>query len=214
MEYEVINDNDLNDNKLKDNALYDSIQNWKQDVKNKDEYTLGHLDRVSDISVLIGKKMGLTEEELKTLKVGSFLHDIGKIEIPDSILLKDSKLTDEEYSKMKMHTVIGAKLLEKDNMFNNIIPIVKYHHERYDGKGYPENLQGEQIPLLARITSIADAFDAMSSKRAYNTVMDLDTIKQQLKNNRGTQFDPIATDAFLDVLENDLESIKNIQNKK
>ena len=124
-----------------------------------------------------------------------------------------SKLSDEEYTKIKQHPGIGVEMLKKQEIFQNIIPIVKYHHERYDGKGYPEKLVGEEIPLLARVTSVADAFDAMSSKRTYNSLMNVEAIKQEFRVNRGIQFDPVATDAFLDILENNIDDVKKIQNK-
>ncbi|MCR5147231.1 MAG: HD-GYP domain-containing protein [Clostridia bacterium] len=191
----------------------DGIQSLRNSVGEKDQYTLGHSDRVSDFAVLIGKKMGLPEEEIQTLKIGGLCHDIGKIGIEDSILFKETRLSDDEFAKMKRHPAIGVEMLENKAIFKKIIPIVKYHHERYDGKGYPDNLAGEQIPLLARITSVADAFDAMSSKRTYNAVMDVNAIKQEFQNNRGTQFDPIATDVFVDILENEYDKIQKIQEK-
>ena len=188
-----------------------SLQDLRSIVGKKDKYTLGHLDRVSELSVLIGKKMGLADSELQALKIGGLCHDIGKLEVDDSILFKETCLSDEEYSIIKRHPVTGSEMLEEKGILKNIIPIIKYHHERYDGKGYPENLAGEQIPLLARITSVADAFDAMSSKRSYNNIMNMEDIKKELENNKGTQFDPIATDAFLDILENDIVKVREIQ---
>ena len=129
----------------------------------QDSYTKEHCDRVSQYAVLIGKKLNLSKEELDTLKLGSMYHDIGKVGISSKILFKDSKLSDDEYYEMKKHTFIGSDILSKSNTFKDIIPIVKYHHERYDGKGYPEGLKGDQIPLLTRIVSVADTFDAMTS---------------------------------------------------
>ena len=194
-------------------AYLESIQTLRYTVEAKDTYTRGHSDRVSEFAVLIGQKMGLSEAELKTLKIGGLFHDIGKIGIPDSILLKETKLSDDEYSEIKHHPSIGAHILSNATIFADIIPIVKYHHERYDGRGYPENLVGENIPLLARITSVADAFDAMSSRRTYRNNLDIDIIKEEIRKNRGTQFDPKAADIFLDILENEFEKIKEIQDK-
>src|SRR5574344_1722010 len=158
-------------------AYLDTIGILRQTVEAKDPYTRGHSDRVSEYSVLIGKKLGLDENTLHILKIGGLFHDIGKIGIPDSILLKESKLSDDEYSEIKHHPSIGAHILSTATIFEDIIQIVKYHHERYDGRGYPENLAGEQIPLLARITSVADAFDAMSSRRTYRNNLELEVIK-------------------------------------
>ena len=194
-------------------AYLESIQTLRYTVEAKDTYTRGHSDRVSEFAVLIGQKMGLSEAELKTLKIGGLFHDIGKIGIPDSILLKETKLSDDEYSEIKHHPSIGAHILSNATIFADIIPIVKYHHERYDGRGYPENLVGENIPLLARITSVADAFDAMSSRRTYRNNLEIEVIKEEIRKNRGTQFDPKAADIFLDILENEFEKIKEIQEK-
>ena len=194
-------------------AYLESIQTLRYTVEAKDTYTRGHSDRVSEYAVLIGQKMGLSEEELKTLKIGGLFHDIGKIGIPDSILLKETKLSDDEYSEIKHHPSIGAHILSNATIFADIIPIVKYHHERYDGRGYPENLVGENIPLLARITAVADAFDAMNSRRTYRNNLELEVIKEEIRKNRGTQFDPKAADIFLDILENEFEKIREIQDK-
>lgn len=194
-------------------AYLESIQTLRYTVEAKDTYTRGHSDRVSEFAVLIGQKMGLSEAELKTLKIGGLFHDIGKIGIPDSILLKETRLSDDEYSEIKHHPSIGAHILSNATIFADIIPIVKYHHERYDGRGYPENLVGENIPLLARITTVADAFDAMSSRRTYRNNLDIETIKEEFRKNRGTQFDPKIDDIFLDILENEFDKIKEIQEK-
>lgn len=178
-----------------------------------DSYTKGHSDRVSEYAVLIGKKLGLSDEDINTLRVGGLFHDIGKIGVPDSILSKDSKLTDDEYSKIKKHPIIGADILSNDTIFSNVLPVVKYHHERYDGNGYPENLKGEDIPYLARITAIADSFDAMTSKRTYRDSLPLDVVKSEIKRCKGSQFDPNYADAFLDILNNEYSKIEEIRAK-
>ena len=138
-------------------------------------------------------------------------HDIGKIGIPDSILLKTTKLDDDEYSEIKNHPAIGAHILSNATIFKDIIPIVKHHHERFDGNGYPGKLKGEEIPYLARIAAVADSFDAMTSKRSYRDSLPLDVVKQELIRNRGTQFDPEITDVFLGILESNPEEIERIQ---
>ena len=194
-------------------AYLESIETLRYTVEAKDPYTRGHPDRVSEYAVLIGKKMGLSDEQLKTLRIGGLFHDIGKIGVPDSILLKNAKLSNDEYSEIKHHPSIGAHILSNATIFSDIIPIVKYHHERYDGKGYPENLVGDEIPLLARITAVADAFDAMSSNRTYRNSLDMNVIIEEIKRNKGTQFDPQIADIFLNILENEFESIKKIQEK-
>ena len=140
-------------------------------------------------------------------------HDIGKIGIPDSILLKEAKLDDEEYSQIKNHPSIGAHILGDAAIFKEIIPIVLHHHERYDGHGYPSQLAGEDIPYIARIAAVVDTFDAMTSKRSYRNALPLDVVKDEIKKCAGTQFDPEMADAFLDILENDYVKIEEIQKK-
>ena len=194
-------------------AYLESIETLRYTVEAKDTYTKGHSDRVSEFACLIGKKMGLDDDELKKLKIGGLFHDIGKIGIPDSILLKESKLTNEEYSEIKHHPDIGAHILSNATIFKDIIPIVKHHHERYDGKGYPSNLKGEEIPLLARITAVADSFDAMSSRRTYRDNLELKVIMDEIEKNAGTQFDPKVAKVFLDILKNDYKDIEKIQEK-
>ena len=180
---------------------------------NKDSYTRGHSDRVSAYSVLIGKYLGLPEKDLDILRIGGLFHDIGKSGIPDNILFKDSKLTDEEYSKMKAHSSIGANLLSNSVIFKNLIPIVEHHHERYDGSGYPSMLAGENIPYLARITSVSDTFDAMTSNRVYRDALPLDTVIAEIEKCKGTQLDPKIADVFLDILHNHFDEIQDIRNK-
>ena len=206
--------NELHDaNEKLEQAYLESIETLRYTVEAKDPYTKGHSDRVSEFSVLIGKKLGLPENDLKTLRIGGLFHDIGKIGIPDSILLKNTKLTPDEYSEIKHHPSIGVHILSNATIFQDIIPIVKYHHERYDGKGYPENLKGEEIPFLARIASVADSFDAMSSRRTYRDNLELEKIISELENNKNIQFDPNIVDAFLDIVKNNYNLIKEIQEK-
>ncbi len=194
-------------------AYLESIETLRYTVEAKDTYTRGHSDRVSEISVLIGKKVGLSDQDLKNLQIGGLFHDIGKIGVPDTILQKESKLTDDEYSEIKNHPSIGVHILSNATIFKDIIPIVKHHHERFDGRGYPSQLKGEEIPYLARITAIADSFDAMTSKRSYRDSLPLDIVKEEFRKNKGTQFDPELADLFLDILENHFDEIKEIQEK-
>ena len=191
----------------------ESIQTLRYTVEAKDSYTRGHSDRVSEFSVLIGKYLGLSEEEIKTLRIGGLFHDIGKIGVPDSILLKEGKLTDDEYSEIKNHPTIGAHILSTATIFQNIIPIVKHHHEKYDGFGYPGKLKGEEIPYFARIAAVADTFDAMTSKRTYRDALPLDVVISEITRCKGTQFDPKIADVFLDILEHHYEEVKEIQER-
>jgi len=193
-------------------SYMESIEVLRQTVDAKDQYTRGHSDRVADYSVLIGKYMGLAEEDLKTLKIGGLFHDVGKIGVPDHILLKPGKLTDDEYSEIKNHPSIGAHILSTATIFSNLIPIVKHHHERYDGKGYPSKLAGNDIPFLARIAAVADTYDAMTSRRPYRDALPLDVVKAEIEKCSGTQFDPEIAKVFLDLLENHYDEIEKIQN--
>ena len=194
-------------------AYLDTIGILRQTVEAKDPYTRGHSDRVSEFAVLIGTKMRLDEKTIHILKIGGLFHDIGKIGIPDSILLKESKLSDAEYSQIKNHPTIGAHILGNATVFQDIIPIVKYHHERYDGRGYPSQLAGTDIPLIARITAVADAFDAMTSKRTYRDSLPIEKVKEEIERCSGTQFDPEIAKLFLGILNNEYNSILEIQDK-
>ena len=194
-----------------ESAYMETIEILRFTVEAKDAYTRGHSDRVSAYSVLIGEALGLPEEDLKTLKIGGLFHDIGKIGIPDSILLKTTKLDDEEYSEIKNHPAIGAHILSNATIFKDIIPIVKHHHERFDGHGYPGKLKGEEIPYLARIATVADSFDAMTSKRSYRDSLPIDVVKEEIKKNSGTQFDPEIAEVFLKILDEQPEEIRRIQ---
>ena len=196
-----------------ENAYLDTIGILCQTVEARDPYTRGHSDRVSEFAILIGSKMGLDEHTLHILKIGGLFHDIGKIGIPDSILLKESKLSDDEYSQIKNHPTIGAHILGNATVFQDIIPIVKYHHERFDGRGYPSQLAGTQIPLIARITAVADAFDAMTSKRTYRDAVPIEKVKEEIERCSGTQFDPEIAKLFLNILNNEYDSILKIQDQ-
>lgn len=194
-------------------AYLESIQTLRYTVEAKDTYTRGHSDRVSEYSVLIGKYLGLPEADLNTLRIGGLFHDIGKIGVPDAILQKNGKLDDDEYSQIKQHPNIGVHILSHAKIFQNILPIVEHHHEKYDGTGYPGKLAGENIPYLARIASIADSFDAMTSKRAYRDSLPIDIVISEFEKFRGTQFDPNIDDVFLDILKNHYDEIEEIRNK-
>lgn len=219
----LMNDNDIEIQRLTNelakvnqelaNAYLDSIETLRTTVEAKDPYTKGHSDRVAAYSVLLGRKLGLSEEDIKTLQIGGLFHDIGKIGITDTILLKNEKLTDDEYSEIRNHPEIGVTILSKSKIFTNILPIVQHHHEKYDGSGYPGKLIGDTIPLLARIVSIADSFDAMASQRPYRYSLSVELIKRELEKNKGSQFDPNICDKFIEILEDDFSSISDIQNK-
>jgi putative nucleotidyltransferase with HDIG domain len=206
-----INEELKDTNEKLEKAYMESIETLRYTVEAKDTYTRGHSDRVSAYSVLIGEKLGLSDEDINTLRVGGLFHDIGKIGVPDSILLKDAKLTDDEYSEIKNHPAIGAHILSNATIFKDIIPIVKHHHERYDGNGYPGKLKGEDIPYLARIAAVADSFDAMTSKRTYRNSLPLDVVISEFERCKGTQFDPNLAETFLEILRNDYDKIEAIR---
>lgn len=212
-EIKKINEKLRNTNNMLEKAYLESIQTLRYAVEAKDTYTRGHSDRVAQFSVLIGRYAHLPENDLKNLEIGGLFHDIGKIGVPDRILLKESKLTDDEYSEIKNHPSIGAHILSTATIFKDIIPIVKHHHEKFDGHGYPGQLQGENIPYLARITAIADSFDAMTSRRTYRDSLPMDTVINEFERCKGTQFDPELTDIFLDILRNHFDEIKEIQER-
>ena len=194
-------------------AYLESIQTLRYTVEAKDTYTRGHSDSVAQYSVLIGQKLNLSDDDLRLLQLGGLFHDIGKIGVPDDILKKNAKLTDDEYSEIKNHPSIGAHILSSATIFKDIIPIVKHHHEKYDGTGYPGKLAGNDIPYLARIAAVADSFDAMTSKRVYRDSLPLNVVINEFRRCRGTQFDPEIDDVFLDILENHFDEIKEIQEK-
>lgn len=162
----------------------------------KDPYTEGHSKRVQKYSVAIAREMGLDNTEIENLRYAALLHDIGKIGIEDKILRKTMRLNDEEYSKIREHTSMGARLIGPVQLLIDKIPAVRHHHERWDGKGYPDALLGTAIPLQARIIAVADAYDAMTSKRSYRDAMDPDKAISEIIGNSGTQFDPDVVEVF------------------
>jgi HD-GYP domain-containing protein (c-di-GMP phosphodiesterase class II) len=168
-----------------------------QAVELRDTYTGGHTNRVTAYSLLLGQELDLSAEDLNLIKTGTPLHDVGKIGIDDSILRKPGKLTPDEFEIMKTHTTKGAKILEQLPDLHPVIPIVRSHHERWDGLGYPDGLKGEQIHRLARIVAVADAFDAMTSDRPYRAGMAPEAAFAEVDKQKGKQFDPSCAVAFL-----------------
>lgn len=163
----------------------------------KDRYTKGHSQRVSEYSVQIARGMGMSESDVEQIRYIALLHDIGKIGIPDSILNKSGRLTKEEFSLMKNHTVVGGDILKDISALPEADIGARYHHERYDGKGYPQGLMGDGIPMLARIIGIADSFDAMTSNRVYRKRLSDEAVIEEIKRCSGSQFDPQVADVFL-----------------
>jgi putative nucleotidyltransferase with HDIG domain len=167
----------------------------------KDLYTGKHSERVTRYAIEVARKLGCSSAQIESMQLVGYLHDIGKIGISDSILNKPGSLTREEYEIVKKHPAIGDSIVAELGLSPEERSIIRHHHERWDGSGYPDGLTGEEIPLLARIVSIADAFDAMTSIRAYRHAMSLDESIAELLRNRGKQFDPSALDAFLEFVK-------------
>ena len=169
----------------------------------KDKYTKGHSQRVAMYAIEIAKRYGYDDEKQEDIYFAGMLHDIGKIGIPNEIINKTGKLTDEEYEIIKTHPVIGAEILSNISEIPNIAVGARWHHERYDGKGYPDGLKGKDIPELARIIGVADAYDAMTSKRSYRDVLSQEIVRAEIEKGIGTQFDPVFAKIMLEMIDED-----------
>lgn len=188
---------------LKDTFIT-TVYTLAETIEKRDPYTAGHTKRVSDYSVAIGRALGVSDEKMKHIELAAILHDIGKIGVRDSVLLKPGKLTDEEFAQIKLHPVYGEEIISHIKVFKGIIPGVRHHHERYDGRGYPDGIKGEDIDITARIIAIADTFDAMTTDRPYRKGLSFEAAFEELKRCSGTQFDPELVNAFLNAFENRL----------
>ncbi|WP_053367931.1 HD-GYP domain-containing protein [Bacillus sp. FJAT-27245] len=172
-------------------------------VEEKDGYTSDHCDRIKELSMRLGKVMGLDADELYIMNLAGFLHDVGKVRVPDEILKKPGKLTNEEYDIIKMHTIWGREILTETGNPDLLKAgeIVEQHHERYDGKGYPHRLKGGEIRIEAAIISVVDAFDAMTTDRVYRKGMTREEAFEELAHNKGTMFHPDVIDAFFSIVD-------------
>jgi HD-GYP domain-containing protein (c-di-GMP phosphodiesterase class II) len=178
----------------------------------RDKYTRGHSARVARLSMAMGRRMGLEEAETKDLEISSMFHDVGKIRVPDSILNKDEPLSKEEFTEMMQHTRIGARILEAAPSLHKHMPAALYHHERFDGSGYPDGLKGDEIPVAATIISIADAFDAMTTSRPYRPAMTHDEAVAEIMRCKGTQFHPLVAEEFLELLRSpELNTLRQLE---
>jgi response regulator RpfG family c-di-GMP phosphodiesterase len=175
----------------------DSVKMLVEAIDAKDAYTRGHSDRVRKWSVALAEKLGFSEKRLESLEFGALLHDIGMIGIKDEVLQKHGPLNSMEYEHIQEHPLIGVKIVEGGSSFKDEIPMIRHHHERFDGSGYPDGLVGENIPLEARIISIADAFDAMSSLRPYRREMSQEDALVEMEKGKGKQFDPHILEIFI-----------------
>lgn len=174
-------------------------------IEARDPYTRGHSEQTMKYAVAISQKMNLPEEMIEIIRNAASLHDIGKIGVKENILKKSRKLTADEYSHIKNHPFMGAQILKPVKNLQEVVPIVYHHHERFDGKGYLDGLQKDEIPLGARIITVADSFEAMTSDRPYHKGLQKPDAMEQLKKGSGTQFDPVVVEAFLEILEEELE---------
>ncbi len=174
-----------------------------------DTETKGHSRRVAAYTRLIAKRMRVESPELEQIELGALLHDVGKVGVPDTIIRKPGRLTDEEWTKMQEHPVIGYELLWRHEFLRGAAPVVKYHHEHYSGNGYPERLSGAEIPLSARIFSVVDAFDAITSKRSYKEAKSIAEARAEINRCAGTQFDPKVVEVFNRITDDEFLEIRH-----
>ncbi len=188
-------------NRLLAQSAVEAVESLNATVDAKDPYTAGHSQRVQRIALALGEELGLSKERLETLRLAGLFHDIGKIGVPDAILMKPAKLTPEEYEVIKRHPEDGAAIVGRLQRLRPAVPAIRHHHERWDGRGYPDGLAGEAIPLEAAVVGLADAVDAMTTDRPYSPARPLHEAATEIVGNRGSQFAPDVVDAFFRVLE-------------
>jgi len=177
----------------------ETIRVMAEIMDSRSKFTKGHSERVRKYCELIGQRLYLSEEEIRVLDTAATLHDIGRMGVEQTIWEKPGKLTDTEFEAVKSHATTGEKMLSPIPFLNKVAEIIRHHHEKYDGTGYPDCINGENIPLTARILAVADAFDAMTSERSYRERIDPDVAIEELKSLSGTQFDPMVIKAFVSI---------------
>jgi len=182
------------------NLYISTIQALNKTIEAKDPYTSGHASRVEELAVRLGEDYNLPFDKIEDLKTAAILHDIGKIGIHDSILNKAAELSQEELQEIMKHPSIGAEIIDKVDFLKNITPIIKHHHERYDGKGYPDGLKGDEIPIEACILTIVDSYDAMISDRPYRKALSKEEALEEIRVNAGTQFHPELAERFVSIM--------------
>ena len=184
-------------------AYIQTIRALAEAIDAKDAYTRGHSERVAVYSSRLAREMGLRKEMIERIYFSGLLHDVGKIGVPDAIITKPDRLTEEEYLEIQKHPEIGAKILEPVEFLRHIVPCVRHHHEWFDGcsRGYPDGLRGDKIPLPSRVILVCDTVEVMTSDRPYRKALPLDTVVRELHKYSGSQFDPVCVDAFLRLLE-------------
>lgn len=197
----VIQNADLFSNLQK--AYIDTLSALTGAIDAKDSYTRGHSERVTELSIKLAEECNVPSSEIENIKLGGLLHDIGKIGIPEAVLNKPGRLNDEEFNIIKSHPDLGLHILGKVEFLEHIVPIIRHHHERYDGKGYPGGLKGENIPLLARIVSVVDTFDAMTTNRPYRKALTIEESLVEIDRCSGSQFDPDIAAKFIKMVRRD-----------
>jgi putative nucleotidyltransferase with HDIG domain len=190
-----------------ENAYISMIESLVLIVEAKDTYTYGHSKRVSSLSVKIGKRLGMNRKDQEILKLAASLHDIGKISVPETILNKPEKLDSNEWAYIQRHTAIADEILQPLRFLSESRRVIRYHHENYDGSGYPTGVKGDEIPYMTRIMTVADAFDAMSSVRAYRKPLSKPEIKRELEKGAGKQFDPEVVKIMIEIMEEEAEAL-------
>jgi putative nucleotidyltransferase with HDIG domain len=186
--------------RLLEESSLEAIESLNATVEAKDPYTAGHSLRVQRIALAVGAELSLAPKEMDALRFGSLFHDIGKIAVPDVLLTKPDRLTPDEYEIMKRHSAEGARIVAKFGRLRDGVPIIRHHHERWDGRGYPDGLLGEDIPIAAAVAGLADAWDAMTIERPYQRALSVEEALAEVRGNRGTQFVPVVVDAFFAAL--------------
>jgi putative nucleotidyltransferase with HDIG domain len=181
-------------------AYLSTITSLARTIEAKDPYTGGHTERVAEYTLMLARELGFGDDELQAVEVGAVIHDIGKIGIPDRILLKPGRLDSDEFEEMRRHPVISSYILDELDLPKVVRDMARNHHERFDGKGYPDGLKGDQIPLAARILTVADAFDAMTSDRPYRRALSQEVAAAEIRRNTGTQFCPDVVAALEECL--------------
>ncbi len=195
----------IEQNKKLERIFMQIVKTLSGAIDAKDTYTNGHSIRVAEYSREIARRAGFQEEAQDDVYMMGLLHDVGKIGIPDAIINKPARLTDEEYSVIRNHPVVGAEILGNITEFPKLSTGAKWHHERYDGRGYPDGISGENIPAEARIIAVADAYDAMSSRRSYRDVLPQAQLREEMEKGVGTQFDPIFAEIMLTMIDEDTD---------
>jgi putative nucleotidyltransferase with HDIG domain len=189
--------------------FYNTVETLVRTIQAKDQYTAGHSTRVSRYSLMIADKLGMSTKDKHQLYLAAMLHDIGKIGVPDDLLNRPGKLSEEEMERVRSHVQVGASMIEMLGEMHPIVPLIRHHHECWDGSGYPDGLRGEQIPLVSRIIAVADMYDAMTSDRPYRKRRSHQFAVDEILAASGTKIDARVADAFLDVLKDLVPATQN-----